>query len=57
MKWSYKSHLRRKRRKKIRYEVCLSSLLRQAGVYFSYGFGRQVEGVGGKRVRDLSSSE
>ena len=54
MKRSYKSYLQKTKTEKERYEVFLSDLLRWAGVYFSYGFVRQ---VGGRRVRDLSPSE
>ena len=57
MKRACKSHLQKTKTEEERYEVCLSGLLRWAGVYFSYGFVRQVGGVGGRRVRDLSPPE
>ena len=57
MKRACKSHLQKTKTQEERYEVCLSGLLRWAGVYFSYGFVRQVGGVGGRRVRDLSPPE
>ena len=57
MKRACKSHLQKTKTEEERYEVCLSGLLRWAGVYFSYGFVRQVGGVGGRRARDLSPPE
>lgn len=57
MKRACKSHLQKTKTEEERYEVCLSGLLRRAGVYFSFGFVRQVGGVGGRRVRDLSPPE